>query len=341
MDLFRGRETQIIVYSSLEASTSIQPLGPVTPGDSPNDYIVSTLAADQPALDHARAQLLALLAHVKAHLLPLYLSSLDQIPSSPALLPSPNNATPLIPAPDPHAFLVGSFHTGLHALLLRDAVFPAPGADPAFEAPIPGLKIHRFDNPPYDKFFFRTAVLAVDDEHAVCGVPLPPGYRYRDRRGRVGVLPSQLDLVQSRTHIPRSRAQLSVMPGVAVYWDGADGDEKKRRSKGESGPAEDEMPIAWAFLGLDGPVATLHVEPEHRGKGLGLALCRETMRRGMDANGVFGATRAGVEGDEAGLVGDWVHTEVAQFNQASQRVMKKIGGEVLTTVMWVVIEVVD
>lgn len=339
VDLFRGRETQIIIYSSLESETSIQPLGPVTPSNTilPNDYVVSTLAADQPALNHARAQLLALLAYVKAHLRPLYLSSLD-LPSSPALYsPTNQNATPLIPAPDPLAFLVGSFHAGLYTLLLRDGVFPSPGADPAFELPIPGLKIHRYDNPPYVKFFFRTAALQQDAQSG--GVPLPHGYRYHDRRGRVGVLSSQLDLVQSRTHIPRSRAQLSVMPGVAVYWDGADGEDGKGRAR--HADAEDEMPVAWAFLGLDGPVATLHVEPEHRGKGLGLALCKETMRRGMDADGVFGAARAGIDGHLAGRVGDWMHAEVAQFNQASQRVMKKIGGEVLTTVMWTVIEVVD
>lgn len=120
------------------------------------------------------------------------------------------------------------------------------------------------------------------------------------------------------------------MPGVAVYVD-AD-------AEGE----EEEQPIAWAFLGLDGPLATLHVEPEHRGKGLALALSRETMRRGMDANGTFGAGRNGIEDKElAGRVGEWVHTEVASYNQASKRVMEKVGGEVRSAVMWAVIELLD
>ncbi|KAJ6117509.1 Acyl-CoA N-acyltransferase [Penicillium capsulatum] len=319
VDLFRGRETQILIYSSLEPSTT----------DGRNDYIVSGLVADQPALAHARSQLLTLLAYIKAHLLPLYLSSLDPGPCPAPAQTSVNNATPLIPAPDPHAFLIGTLHAGLFTLLLRDG-------------PLPGLKIHRVDNPPYLKFFFRRAVFDVGPDLAAPGVPLPTGYRYRDRRGRDGVLSSQLDLVQSRTHIPRSRAQLSVMPGVAIYWDpeGSTTDTTEDSSQSES-ETVDEMPIAWAFLGLDGAVATLHVEPEHRGKGLALALSKEVMRRGMDVNGVFGATRGGIGGEEAGRIGDWVHTEVGQYNQASQAVMRKIGGEVLTTVMWTVIEMLD
>lgn len=336
VDLFRGRETQIVLYSSLEPSTAIHPIGPVTPGNlnEPDQvFSTSTLAGDQTSLDRARAQLLALLAYIKTHLRPPYLSSLapGPPPSSPRH-PNPNHSVPLIPAPDPRAFLFGSLSTGLLALLFRDGVLPSPGADPSAALLVPGVKIHRFDNPPYAKFFFRRESFSVREELGNSAVLLPPGYRFRDRRGRVGVLPSQLELVQSRTHIPRSRAQLSVMPGVAIYWDSVEQDSMQSGNEGE-----DEMPIAWAFLGLDGALATLHVEPEHRGKGLALALSKETMWRGMDANGVFGS--AG--GAQIDRLGDWVHTEVAQYNQASRKVMLKIGGEVLATVVWTVIELLD
>jgi GNAT superfamily N-acetyltransferase len=114
------------------------------------------------------------------------------------------------------------------------------------------------------------------------------------------------------------------MPGVALYHDGDEGDE---------------MPIAWGFLGVDGAVATLHVEPEHRGKGLALALSKQVMRRGMADEGIFGADRSWISDEVVReKVGGWVHTEVAQYNGASRRVMEKIGGEVLTTAMWTVIE---
>ncbi|KAJ5632881.1 Acyl-CoA N-acyltransferase [Penicillium lividum] len=355
VDLFRGRETQIIIYSSLEAEhTSIQPIGSApapldgcpcpSPGPpeaerevennhaSPGpNHVVATLHTASPAfLDLARAQLLALLSYVKANLLPGYLASLPADYGQPAATQSPNGV-PLIPAPDPKAFLIGTLHTGLFTLLLESGVFPDPDAD-AVDASspvlLPGLKVHRYDNPPYVKYFFSRDAFTVQDG---AEIPLPDEYRYHDRKGRVGVLNEHLELVQSRTSIPRSKAQLSTMPGVAIYCDESAG----------SGD-EDEMPIAWAFLGLDGPLATLHVEPEHRGKGLALCLSKETMRRGMDPNGVFGADKLEFMDEKLRQkTTAWVHTEVAQVNKASRRVMEKVGGEVLTTVMWVVIELCD
>jgi GNAT superfamily N-acetyltransferase len=101
----------------------------------------------------------------------------------------------------------------------------------------------------------------------------------------------------------------------------------------------DEMPIAWGFLGVDGALATLHVEPEHRGKGLAILLSKAVMRRGMAADGIFGA--GSIQSGETSAqekVGEWTHTDVAGYNQASRRVMEKIGGKVLTTVTWTVIE---
>ncbi|KAJ5613597.1 Acyl-CoA N-acyltransferase [Penicillium herquei] len=349
VDLFRGRETQIILYSSLEAEhTSIQPIGspapdaPLTGGPDPcpssstsdeekETYSVATLTASPEQLHLVREQLLALLAYTKTNLLPEYLDSLPnrgEKTEEAKDVSEASNGVPLIPAPDPKAFLVGTMHTGLYTLLLRDGVFPAPSENENEDASIllPGLKVHRFDNPPYYKIFFPRESFSVKDGEEI---PLPEGYRFHDRQGRIGVLDSHLDLVQSRTHIPRSRAQLSIMPGVAIYHD----DPEKEAETG------DEMPIAWAFLGLDGPVATLHVEPEHRGKGLALSLTKETMRRGMDPNGVFGVERLESADEKFGEeLGSWVHTEVAQYNKASRRVMQKVGGEILTTVMWTVIE---
>jgi GNAT superfamily N-acetyltransferase len=123
---------------------------------------------------------------------------------------------------------------------------------------------------------------------------------------------------------------------VAIYQDNGSASDANQDE------LENEMPIAWAFLGVDGAVATLHVEPEHRGRGLALSLSKEVMRRGMEAEGVFGAKNVGlVDCEMRGFVEDWVHAEVAGYNKASRRVMEKIGGKVLTTVLWTVIEVTD
>ncbi|KAJ5930590.1 hypothetical protein N7466_006083 [Penicillium verhagenii] len=345
VDLYRGRETQIILYSSLEAEhTSIQPIGALStpPAERPDapapNYEVATLhSADPASLQLARDQLLALLAYIKATLLPGYLASLPEGATAPVQSQSTgSNGVALIPAPDPRAFLIGSLHTGLFTLLLESGEFPHPGAaDAGAPALRNGLRVHRYDNPPYSKFFFRREVFTVHGGEGVeagVQIPLPAGYRFCDRGGRTGVQEAHLDLVQSRTSIPRSRAQLMSIPGVAVYWDG-DGN-----GDGEDG---EEMPIAWAFLGVDGPLATLHVEPEHRGRGLALCLSKETMRRGMDPQGVFGADRLGFGGELGESTTAWVHAEVAQANKASRRVMEKVGGEVMNTVMWVVIEVCD
>lgn len=313
VDLFRGRETQIVVYASLEAEhTSNLPI-------AGSDHIVSMLDVSPSALAQVRTQLLALLTYVKAHLLPPYLSFMQQTKEKEDL-PTPNGV-PLIPAPDPHAFLIGSLHTGLFALLQREPIYSA-------ENPLPGIKVHRFDDPAYAKYFFPREIFSSDSDSA-----LPSGYRYQDRRGRVGILPAHLDLVQSRTHIPRSSKSLSTMPGVAVYYDPSSAPEIVVDDR-------DEMPIAWAFLGTDGALATLHVEPEHRGRGLALRLSKEVMRRGMAPGGLFGADSIEIADHQDRLSG-WVHTEVAQYNQASRRVMEKIGGKPLTTVTWTVIELVD
>jgi hypothetical protein len=372
VDLSLGRETQMHIYSSLEAEhTSIVPIDAVSVSHAqintlaatldPNS-IVYSLSASQPVLDLARAQLLALLSHVKTHFLPSYLSSLSRDPSSATPADGDghvdrdnaksrvasetsgnannNNDVPLIPAHDPHAFLIGSLHTGLFALLRRSGKYTADDS-------LPGIRVHRFDNPPYHKYFFRRSEFAPAESGCGSGTPadadhdhdlfadlsLPPGYRFRDRQGRVGVLDVHLDLVQSRTHIPRSRRQLSSLPGMALYYDDNCRDNDICDTSG------DEMPIAWGFLGVDGALATLHVEPEHRGKGLAILLSKAVMRRGMAADGIFGA--GSIQSGETSAqekVGEWTHTDVAGYNQASRRVMEKIGGKVLTTVTWTVIE---
>lgn len=356
VDLSRGRETQIILYSSLEKThASIPPIIPVTQSDGIVDsttsramdesIIVSTFTAGPALLEQTRNQFLSLLSYVKQHLLPKYLASLSSS-SAEATTPTTNsnitktktngngNGVSLIPAPPPQAFLIGSLHTALYALLMRSGVYAHAGGTAA--DPLPGLQIHRFDYPPYYKYFFPRDVF----DPAACGgegefdLSLPSGYRFHNRQGQVGVPDCHLDLVQSRTHIPRPRAQLSSMPSVAVYYDG----DRQGTSHDEN---EEETPIAWGFLGIDGALATLHVESAHRGKGLALPLCRQIMRRGM-ASGVFGAGGLPFLGDaDRERVGEWVHTEVAQYNRASRRVMEKIGGEVLATVVWTVVEVCD
>jgi hypothetical protein len=141
--------------------------------------------------------------------------------------------------------------------------------------------------------------------------------------------PHQFDLVISRTHIPRSKRSLAQMASVALYYDNEANEDAAVGAEITLKQQENaEMPIAWAFLGFDGSLSTLHVEPEHRGRGLAVLVGWEVMRVGMGDGGIFesGSSEEG-----------WAYADVAMENVASRRVMEKMGGVVGWTVSWVVI----
>jgi GNAT superfamily N-acetyltransferase len=77
-------------------------------------------------------------------------------------------------------------------------------------------------------------------------------------------------------------------------------------------------------------LATLFVEPEHRGKGIAEAISRELMRRGMVEGGIWREV-----GDEGEV---WIHANVLATNGASRRVLEKLRGEVGWTNTWTVVE---
>jgi GNAT superfamily N-acetyltransferase len=305
VDLPRGRETQMTIYSSLERQSAHEDNDDNIHKD--NDYkdplAISTLHAPPETLALVRAQLLALLSYTKTTLLPGYLSSLTA-PGIGTRPSGPTDAPGQVPPPPPQAFLIGNLHTGLMALLKASGIYIDP-------EPVAGIRIHRH-NPVYVKYLFRGA-----HAHSDIDAGLPPGYRFHDRQGRTGILPHHYALIRGRTYLPRSDETMSRIPGVAAYVDGP-------------GDGEEEMPIAWVFLGLDGSLATLYVEPEHRGKGIAEAVSREVIRRGMAEGGIW--REVGEEGEL------WVHANVLANNGASRRVLEKLGGEVGWTVKWTVVE---
>lgn len=334
VDLFRGRETQIYIYSSLEREAS-------SPAPKSGDFVSTFGDGCIEKQAETRAQLLAFLAYVKANLLPAYLSSSvnasDENRPAAADTGSGVEENPFasltpkkVPPPPPTSFLFGTMHTALVTLLT------ASGTNYSDPDAVPGVRIVRRDDPPYIKYLFRPEVYRTATTTTTTGSAdaeqrhtLPPGYRFHDRRGRFGILPHHHALVSSRTHIPRSSLTLSRMPGVAVYYDG-DNSNQESPNKEEK---EEEMPIAWAFLGYDGSLATLHVEPEHRGRGIGMQVSREAMRSGFRAGGIFRAAEGGLRGeDELG------YTDVLMTNRSSRRVMEKLGGEMVWTDTWAVVE---
>ncbi|RAL12227.1 uncharacterized protein BO97DRAFT_470438 [Aspergillus homomorphus CBS 101889] len=302
-DLFAGRETQVVIYSSEEASAS----------SNEGDQILSLLTTPTNP-QRVRAQLLALFRYIKTHLLPVYTAHR----ASEDAAKEAAGDHQLAPPP-PQAFLVGNLHTGLFALLFAGAF-------------VPGIKIHRYDHAPYVKYLFGSDVVrrgggsARTDKTEASNHADNLDFRFHTRSGKQGVLPRHFALVRSRTVIHRSDATLAVLPGAAVYVDRDGCGDEDGEKKGEE---EEEDPVAWAFLGPDGSLATLHVEEEYRGQGLAGRVASEAMRRGM------------VEDERWKDYGELlVHTNVAMGNGASRRVMRKLGGRVGWTVTWTVVEVV-
>lgn len=333
VDLYAARETQVWVYSSLEAEAS-----PFSGGEAEREggHLIAKFSGISPERKaRARAQLLALLSFIKRRLLPDYLSFVERnknqedsrapapaSSSSSSSTPSP----PKIPPHPPRAFLVGTLHTGTFTLLTASESYTDA-------RPLPGLRIHRYDVPPYIKYLFHPSTYRSPDdrEHA-----LPPKYRYHDRAGRHGVLPHHLDLILSRTHIPRSKKTLMKMPSVVIYYDHDSSTVETNNNTSE------EMPIAWGFMSVDGSLATLHVEPEHRGQGLAVTLSKEVMRQAMMM--VKGGTgRLPNENcpHDSNDHDAWTHADVATTNIASRRVMEKIGGQLAWTDTWTVLELCD
>ena len=115
-----------------------------------------------------------------------------------------------------------------------------------------------------------------------------------------------MELVKSRTQIPRQEKTLRLLPNLAIY------------------PKTSATPIAWSFLGLDASLSSLHVEPDYRGRGLAKGLAAKLFVDGLDAYGK----------DDR-----WAHADVATDNTASNRVCKALQGEWSFHVYWVRVDV--
>jgi GNAT superfamily N-acetyltransferase len=131
---------------------------------------------------------------------------------------------------------------------------------------------------------------------------LPDGLRW----GRVRE--ADIPIVQSRTAIPRSTKTLMSLESIGVFDN-----------------TTDEI-AAWAFLGLDGSLTTLHTEPRYRGKGIAKAIAAK----------IFRDFAPGLAVDYAGTA--WAHADVYTGNLQSEAVCRSLGGEPLWKHFWVRID---
>ncbi len=183
----------------------------------------------------------------------------------------------------------------------------------------------------YWKYIFKIDSGAhVEDDSQGEGVfarSLPEGYSF-------GMMKNEnLQTVLDRTPIPRTLSTLRQYVSVGLFH------------------VSSTEPIGWGFLGKDASLSSLHTEPQHRGKGLAVALGAELLRRqhivtsseepqpigGKDTRQANGQTED-VEATKGGSY-TWAHADVSKSNTASRRVMEKLGGKPTWMVMWTEVEI--
>ncbi|KAK9360808.1 hypothetical protein V1504DRAFT_126885 [Lipomyces starkeyi] len=107
----------------------------------------------------------------------------------------------------------------------------------------------------------------------------------------------QLAVVIATSYIPRQPSTLRMLPSEGLL-------DKTGKL------------VAWAYLGIEGALATLYVLPEYRGKGVAYYIAGELLKK--LANGNF---------KHMGYQSTWVHAETAEENMGSIGVALKLGGK--------------
>ncbi|KAF2855405.1 acetyltransferas-like protein [Plenodomus tracheiphilus IPT5] len=150
-------------------------------------------------------------------------------------------------------------------------------------------------NAELNKFLFKISNLPETRD-------LPKGLRW----GRVRE--QDINIVKARTSIPRSTRTLLSLESLGVF-DEASG-----------------TIVAWAFIGLDGSLTTLHTEAEYRGKGIAKAVAANVIKQYAGGSAV----------DERGEA--WSHADVYTDNVQSEIVCRSLGGKAMWKCFWLRID---
>ncbi|MCJ1380303.1 hypothetical protein MMC17_003406 [Xylographa soralifera] len=291
LDRSRAPETECWLFSTLELPASMQPTSP--PQNETN------------ALSH----LLALLTHIPH-------------------LPLPPSYPPTQP---PSRLLLGAIHRSVLQALAGSPFAPDAGKK-VISGPRAAESAHgewrgtdaspggcvRGHTVPYQKFLFRPATIAraAGEDEAGDAVLESLGLEWTTVRE------GEFELVASRTEIPRSGRTMRLLGSVGLRRRGGGSrvGATAREEGGGGGSAEDGQLVAWAFLGPDGSLTSLHVEVEFRGKGLAKLVTRRLfglLARRERESGFVGVR----EGEE------WCQSDVATDNAGSTGVARGLGGE--------------
>lgn len=187
---------------------------------------------------------------------------------------------------------------------------------------------------------------------------LPPGYAFSTPRR------DELALTISRTEIPKTEDTLARLGSVGVRYTPVPPTSASTSTStctttnpnptptptptptAPPDPPQQSDLIAWAFLGPDGSLTSLHVEPAHRGRGLAKAVSRRLFRRLADDASAVGFRPVAIDdddddngdgddGDDGVTGGGWAHSDVAVENAGSAGVARGLGGKEGWRVRWV------
>ncbi|KAM0254684.1 hypothetical protein ACHAQJ_006534 [Trichoderma viride] len=107
-------------------------------------------------------------------------------------------------------------------------------------------------------------------------------------------------IIVSRTEIPRTAEALMNHPNLMIKL-------------------EDKTPIAWALLGTDGSLISVHCEEPYRRRGLAKKLAAKLLRE-----------KSSLYGDDG-----WISADVSPTNLSSRAMCKSLGGKPDWTVSWI------
>ncbi|QUC21374.1 uncharacterized protein UV8b_05617 [Ustilaginoidea virens] len=150
----------------------------------------------------------------------------------------------------------------------------------------------------YEKFLFRME-----------NVPEPREIPKEMHWGKASL--EDCGLVASRAAVPRLPQSLVKLPGLMLKL-------------------QDETPICWAFIDLDGSLISVHCEEGYRRRGLAKTLAAKLLRQAVQAYS-----------DDMFAGSDWFSADVSPDNRQSHALCLSLNGTPRWSVSWVFLDVTE
>lgn len=202
---------------------------------------------------------------------------------------------------------------------------------------------------PYCKFLFKWPnkfMKTVDEERqSVSGNIVRQEADWYLREG--GVRGEDVAWIRSKTGIPRMISTLKSLPSAAAYRHVSDApvDESSFIAETARGQMTTmsfseaiKSVVAWAFMGADGSLTSLHVEKMWQRQGLAKAVTRKLFDEHVAR--LRERAEGSVEDEDGGErnQSEWIHADVGTYNDASKGMCLSLGGYEGWIVYWVMVE---